>query len=123
MGITAYPLTGEFLGRYESSLGGYESSLGGYPLTGEFVCPDALHERHCVGVQLVGLVDDGEWHPEPQPLEVAHLLGESDGLGCKVHLQPENGGVTSASLAADVEDTPLHYLLTRLNLQGERVVW
>ena len=40
-------------------------------------------------VGLVGLVHDGEGHPEPQPLEVPHLLGQGDGLGGKVHLELE----------------------------------
>lgn len=67
-------------------------------------------------VSLVCLVDDGEGDSEPQPLEVAHLFGEGDGLRGKVHLELEDGACAGA-LAGDVEYPPLHYLLPRLHLQ------
>ena len=47
-----------------------------YLCTHEFIGLDGLHERHCVRVELVGLVGlvhDGKWHTEAEPLEVAHL--------------------------------------------------
>ena len=42
----------------------------------EFICPDGLHERDCVRIELVGLVGlvhNGERHTEIQPLEIPHL--------------------------------------------------
>ena len=66
-------------------------------------------------VGLVCLVHDGKRDSEPQPLQVANLLGEGDGLGGKVHLELEDGSMPGP-LAADVEDPALHNLLTRLNL-------
>ena len=52
------------------------TSNSAHLLTHEFVRLDGLHEGDGVGVELVGLVglvDDGEGNPEPQPLEVTHL--------------------------------------------------
>ena len=61
-------------------------------------------------VSLVGLVHYGKGHTKSQPLEVAHLLGQGDGLRGKVNLQLEESGM-SGPLAGDVEDLSLHHLL------------
>ena len=51
---------------------GLEANLGAH----EFIRPDGLHERDCMRIELVGLVGlvyNGEWNSEIEPLEVSNL--------------------------------------------------
>ncbi len=71
-------------------------------------------------VGLVSLVDNGKRDSKSQPLQVADFFCKSDGLRGKVHLELQEGSVTS-SLTGYVKYPSLHNLLARLHLQRKRM--